>query len=556
MPLSCGVKLRTVYKVIFMFRRLLALVFLFAAGAAWAQRILTTPDLSAMTARDGVGEVQVRKVISLPDGGMIVVGKFDVWYEGQRFRDLLKLKASGEPDMSWRVDISYLAGRPGELYDAALTPTGLFIAATDVEMINGSAPPPVPYVSVATGRLINAPSAAPVNAGYLMSNYDSATGYVYFENGGVLHRVSGTTGNVDSRWRAVRQFAAVGGALVADAKGGLWQGYCDSSFMITTCGVQRHVLNDALPEAGAALPLSLQFSISVPIGQTRVTAARAHAFAGFSRFGAGGIQDTGWQTPGSPAFVTDKYAYFANAKDVSRAPLSGNGTPDSWRVTAPASYLLAEGPPIYVSWTIPGEDDGIAVLAYTGPCSVVNTGGCTQSRQFAFMVKGDPAGNEDQSVVEYFVPALKRYFITGRKAEQDALDALPQSFQRTGMKFTAKSSRYRDVPEQPVCRLYASPDKGMSNSHFYGIGDDCPTLNKLSGLKYEGYDFSVIKPYGSVCTGEAANPVWRLFNNKAATNEGNHRYVVSVATKARMVSQGWVDEGVVFCSTGVTDAAN
>ena len=125
------------------------------------------------------------------------------------------------------------------------------------------------------------------------------------------------------------------------------------------------------------------------------------------------------------------------------------------------------------------------------------------------------------------------------------------------MKFTAKSSKYRDIAEQPVCRMYASPEKGMSNSHFYGIGSDCATLNKLSGLKYEGYDFSILKPTAEqACPAEASKPVTRLFNNKVASNESNHRYVVSAATKAKMLSQGWVDEGVVFCSTTVADAAN
>ena len=157
--------------------------------------------------------------------------------------------------------------------------------------------------------------------------------------------------------------------------------------------------------------------------------------------------------------------------------------------------------------------------------------------------------------MEYYVPTLKRYFMTGRKNEQATLDASPASFTRTGMSFAAKSSRYRDIAEQPVCRLYAAPEKGGSNSHFYGIGDDCPTLNKLTGLEYEAFDFSVLKPAASGCPATAPNAVTRLFNNKAAANDGNHRYVVSAATKARMIAQGWIDEGAVFCSNSVTDAA-
>ena len=182
--------------------------------------------------------------------------------------------------------------------------------------------------------------------------------------------------------------------------------------------------------------------------------------------------------------------------------------------------------------------------------------GSLSSFQFppVFIVKDDLMPEEAVSVVEYYVPALKRYFMTGRTNEQATLDALPASFTRTGMSFAAKSSRYADIAEQPVCRLYAAPENGGSNSHFVGVATDCATLNKLPGLKYEGYDFSVLKPAASGCPSTAPTAVTRLFNNKAAANDGNHRYVVSTVTKARMIAQGWIDEGAVFCSTSVTDA--
>jgi hypothetical protein len=199
-------------------------------------------------------------------------------------------------------------------------------------------------------------------------------------------------------------------------------------------------------------------------------------------------------------------------------------------------------------WITPGDPGNLAALTRL---TVDN-----QPRHSVFMVRDDQTVEADPIVIEYYVPALKHYFLTGRKNEQAALDALPQSFQRTGMKFTAKSSRYRDIAEQPVCRLYASPEKGMSNSHFYDIGDDCPNLNKMTGLKYEGFDFSVTKPVSGSCSGDAPNAVSRLFNNRAAANDGNHRYVVSSATKAKMLAQGWIDEGAVFCSASVVDALN
>lgn len=100
---------------------------------------------------------------------------------------------------------------------------------------------------------------------------------------------------------------------------------------------------------------------------------------------------------------------------------------------------------------------------------------------------------------------------------------MPASFTRTGISFAAKSSRSNNIAEQPVCRLYAAPEKGGSNSRFYGVAAYCATLNKLTGLKYEAYDFSVLKPSATGCPATAPKAVTRLLNNKAAANSSNHR---------------------------------
>jgi Repeat of unknown function (DUF5648) len=48
--------------------------------------------------------------------------------------------------------------------------------------------------------------------------------------------------------------------------------------------------------------------------------------------------------------------------------------------------------------------------------------------------------------------------------------------------------------------------------------------------------------------------VYRLFNNLSASNNGNHRYVVSQARLAEMKAHGWLDEGVAFCVVLATDS--
>lgn len=534
---------------------LCVLSLLVATNLVWAQRVLTTPDFSGFTGRDGVGEAAIKKLLPLPDGGALVVGTFDVWYEGLRFRDLLKLRADGNPDTSWRVALTYpetAQRNPKTVYDASVTPTGVFVTGgfdtINGVAVNGGAPP---YLSLASGQLLNAASVGAVSnlQFFMLSNLDKSADRVYVQTENALRRVSAGNGQVDPAW-FFKPTVFGSESLLADSAGGLWNTGSETSFMLTSHWANRYAL------AGASAIEPAPTVQPQKIVQDAVVAGIAgdYVYAGTARYRkTDGELAPFWLTATPPSHISEKYAYFPTApaftpSGIVRAPTSGNGTPESWLFPDAAGYVIAAEQAFY-PWPTPGEPDNLGVIKKKSPADGV-------TYPSVLIVKEDLVGNEDPTVVEYYVPALKRYFITGRKNEQAALDAQLQSFTRTGMRFAAKSSRYRDIPEQPVCRMYASPDKGGSNSHFYGVGADCPTLNKLSGLKYEAFDFSVLKPVNATCSAAAPNPVWRLFNNKVATNDGNHRYVVSAATKAAMIAQGWIDEGAVFCSTGVVDAAN
>ena len=538
-----------------MLRYLCALSLVITANLVSAQRALTTPDFSGFTGRDGIGEASINKLLPLPEGGALVVGTFDVWYEGLRFRDLLKLRADGNPDTSWRVVLTYSEGaqrNPKTVYDASVTPTGVFVTggfnAINGVAVNGGAPP---YVSLAGGQLLNAASLSTLGGlqFFMLSNHDKSADRVYVQTENALRRISADTGQVDPAW-FLRPSSFGFDSLLADSAGGLWNTASETSFMLTSYCVNRYVLVAASAvESAPTVPPQKIIANAVVAG-----IAGDYVYAGTARYRkTDGELAPFWQTATSPSYVSEKYAYFRTApafapSGIVRAATSGNGTPESWLLADPVGYVAAAGQ-MFFPWPTPGEPDNLGMIMKKTPVDGVVF-------PPVLIVGEDLVGNDDPVAVEYYVPALKHYFLTGRKSEQAALDALPQTFTRTGMTFAAKSSRYRDIPEQPVCRLYASPDKGGSNSHFYGIGNDCPTLNKLSGLKYEGFDFSVRTPSNSSCPADAPNAVTRLFNNKVAANDGNHRYVVSAATRARMTAQGWLDEGVVFCSTGVTDATN
>ena len=56
-----------------------------------------------------------------------------------------------------------------------------------------------------------------------------------------------------------------------------------------------------------------------------------------------------------------------------------------------------------------------------------------------------------------------------------------------------------------------------------------PRADAVPQVRVESFDFAAIKLTHAVCPTTPPNPVYRLFNNKSAPNQGNHRYVASVA---------------------------
>lgn len=98
---------------------------------------------------------------------------------------------------------------------------------------------------------------------------------------------------------------------------------------------------------------------------------------------------------------------------------------------------------------------------------------------------------------------------------------------------------------QAVCRFYSQ----IVNSHFYTASSaECDGLRQAgTGWTYEGIAFRALVPERTSCPGGTI-PVWRLFNNRAAQQDSNHRFVASSETYRSMIADGWVGEGVAFCS--------
>ena len=153
-----------------------------------------------------------------------------------------------------------------------------------------------------------------------------------------------------------------------------------------------------------------------------------------------------------------------------------------------------------------------------------------------------------QPVFAFYNEGIDHYFITAGTAEKDSLlgggggggwmivDAGFNAWPAAGPAPTAA---------RPVCRFYSA----AVNSHFYTAGaNECELLKQPgSGWAYEGIAFRALVPTKGSCY-PGTVPVWRLYNDRFAQADSNHRFVASADTYRHMVANGWVGEGVAFCS--------
>jgi uncharacterized delta-60 repeat protein len=154
------------------------------------------------------------------------------------------------------------------------------------------------------------------------------------------------------------------------------------------------------------------------------------------------------------------------------------------------------------------------------------------------------------SVIEYYNTGLNHYFVTADPNEASAIDAgaAGPGWQRTG-------AAWKSGGPLRVCRFYGSPEvspktgsRSGPNGHFYTISaDECALVKEDAGWKFESYDFSgwPKQADGSCAAGTIA--VKRVYNNRFALNDSNHRYMTSDALYTQMVASGWSGEGTVFC---------
>ena len=158
-------------------------------------------------------------------------------------------------------------------------------------------------------------------------------------------------------------------------------------------------------------------------------------------------------------------------------------------------------------------------------------------------------------VVEYYNTFTGHYFMTGSDAERAniAAGSAGPGWAPTGWAFWAiPTPALGACPGdcgQPVFRFYSA----FSNSHFFtadpaeaGALEHDPN----SEWKLEPDRFAIPVPGADGACAAGQVPVYRLYNNRFAFHDSNHRFVTDAGERAKMAARGWADEGVRFCSFG------
>ena len=162
------------------------------------------------------------------------------------------------------------------------------------------------------------------------------------------------------------------------------------------------------------------------------------------------------------------------------------------------------------------------------------------------------------AVVEFFHAGLNHYFISADRDEIEMLTANEGTlgWVKTGRQFDGFSQDAAPADTGMVCRFYGSTSPGP-NSHFYtAFPEECAFLKQLQRVtpgdqarwNFESTAFSIRLPQDDQCAGLTPIPIYRVYNNRAAFNDANHRYTTNIDTYRSMVALGWRGEGIVMCA--------
>jgi len=173
------------------------------------------------------------------------------------------------------------------------------------------------------------------------------------------------------------------------------------------------------------------------------------------------------------------------------------------------------------------------------------TGGSSEHVDVDVLVPEAPRAGETL-VTEFYNTDLNHYFMTPYLAEANGIlaGAAGPGWMRTEIDFNA----WQDgaATGVPMCRFYGTPGRGPNSHFFTAEAAECAAVMRDPGWTFEGLTMRVVPAVGGVCALDSI-PVFRVYNNRYAFNDSNHRYTTSRMTREQMKSRDWVDEGTVFC---------
>jgi hypothetical protein len=150
------------------------------------------------------------------------------------------------------------------------------------------------------------------------------------------------------------------------------------------------------------------------------------------------------------------------------------------------------------------------------------------------------------TVIEYVNEITGHYVLLANEDEMSVVDrgGAGPGWRRTGYRFGEEWIEPAKPSMAPVCRFY-SPS---NNSHFFTANPvECEFLRtRDTGWTYEKAAFEAVAPVGGTCP-PGRTPIYRVYNNRHAFADANHRFVASTVTRDTMVAAGWIDEGIAFC---------
>ena len=134
-------------------------------------------------------------------------------------------------------------------------------------------------------------------------------------------------------------------------------------------------------------------------------------------------------------------------------------------------------------------------------------------------------------VIELVNDAAGQYlWLTGAELVAVEQGSAGPGWRRTGYRFGYFGGAY------PVCRFYAS----LTNAHFFTASSaECNGLRNApsSGWRYEGEAFR------STACSVLTTALYRLYRDGGRS----YRYVFDGDLRARMIHDGWTDDGLAFC---------